>query len=364
MSKSKSSVPSTAVISKGVSTQLEQLRVSDTASTKALDNTTSMKIDIPWKYNTGGTPIIKVDGASLGRCGKTELNHRGINIKSWVANNSTLQSASLKICLDREKHSGVAELLKGVLEKVVDSRDPIRNSKWYENKFPVFGGDGTKVYNATRQLQNLQEFATMDVSDDFFNSPMKTFGKFLYSENEDDAKWYTEVAFPSPKKEGEDINRIVLYDDKGKVIGTRTDGHGNEVYTKGGILLSNPKRLNDLVSSKFFKDNIWKCTCNIRPYMIQFKYSTDDQSVYPLFKFRTFGDVRFQIDTRENDPNQLTSEQLLAAFNNDVYEGVSQPSRKKRKVVKPKKVVVKQGKIESEVISESEVEGDDDDDEE
>ena len=144
------------------------------------------------------------------------------------------------------------------------------------------------------------------------------------------------------------------------MIGARLDDHSNEVYTKGGVLLNNAKGLSDLVNSKFYITNSWKCTTNIRPYAVHIKYSEKDNRVYPVFKFRTFGDVKFQITSRDVDPNELTMEQILAAFNSDVYEGVTAPPRKKKRTIasKPKKAVSKEGKFERESISESEVEGD------
>lgn len=342
--------------------QLEHLKV-DASGTAYNGGAIGLNVELPWKYNTGGTPVALVTGASLGQCGKKGSGHRGIHATSWTANSKTVHNVSLKICFKREIHGDMHTLMKGILEKVCDTHSPIRDSKWYETKFSALD-NGTKVFDATKEMQKPELFETLDLKGDHWNSPAATFGNFLYGANEDDAKWYASVNFPAGKDGTlSSSDRLVLYDERGKMIGSRSDSHGNEVYTKGGILLSNSKGMADLVNSKFYSDNLWACTTNIRPYSVHIKYSDEDNVVYPIFKMRTFGDVRFQVTTREEDPNQLKMDQVVAAFNAQVYEGVTAPPRKKKRIAsatKPvkKTVVAKEGKFEREVISDSDVEGD------
>lgn len=342
------------------SNQLEHIKFEFSQKTQA-NGELPIKVSVPYKLNIGSSPLVRVSNAGLAICGAAVNNIRGLNIAKWTINNTTREFATLKLATNRTEHRDLYEICSYMIKQIATRKDPVSNSKWWESKFANFT-NGTEVYSGTKEIQNVNELLDLEIPSDTWNAPARTFGKFLYSENEDDAKWYTEFSLPQTK-EGEDSRpeRLVLYDEKGKMVGSRTDSNGNEVYAKGGIELTNTKKLRDLVESKFYKDGIWKCDTHVRIFKIVLKYCEKANAVYPVFKMSTAGDLKFQASSKKLDPNQLTSEQIFSSLNASLYEGVTAPSRKKRKVSRPKKVVAVQSKLETEVISESDVEGDDDD---
>lgn len=322
----------------------------------------SVKLAVPWKLNIGPSPLVRIAGSSLALCGAATNKIRGLNIIKWAINNTTREFATLKLAVNRTDQHDLYEMCHEIIKQIAEKKDPVHHSKWWESKFPNNLSNGTQVYEGTKEFQHIGDMLSLEIPSDSWNAPARTFGKFLFSENEDDSTWYTEISLPQTKK-GEDSRpeRLVLYDEKGKMIGNRTDSNGNEVYPKGGIELTNTKLLRDLVESKFYKEGIWKCDTHARIFKVVIKYCAMANAAYPVFKMSTVGDVKFQLSSKKLDPNQLSSDQIMASLNGALYEGVTPPSRKKRKIVKAKKMVSKQGKIESEAISESDVEGDDDD---
>ena len=327
-------------------------------SAKVVDNKLAVKATVPYKFNIGGSPVVHVKSAGLSLCGKKDSKSRGLSVISWERNGKRGEFVSLKLAVNREDHNDLYKMCKGMLETFVQKNDPITSSMWWQRKFPRIE-DGTDVHKTTSGFQNMNEFCQMEGgSSDAFKSPASTFGKFLYSESEDEAKWYLDLLVPRESDKRENLERIVLYDERGKMIGNRQDADGNEVYSKGGILLTNKKKLRDLVESSFYKETIWKCDTFVRIYGMDIIHSTTCENVYPFFKTSVYGDIKLQMSNKKQDPNQLSGDQVQSMFASVLFEGVSAPSRKKRKLSKPKKIVLKQDKIEVESISGSDVEGD------
>lgn len=338
MSKSVSSTQSTVPVTDGiyedVDRQLSKLTVKARTGNYGKSQSAPFNVWLGRGSPEGTTPAVKVDGATLGMVGKSMEKRRGIDVYQYNVGNDVASAVKLAIGVDAISQPKLRELLRGVLQKLVEVNDPITKSRWFEKTFSETLNDGTKVYRATTALTSPQEFVDMSFQgDDVWNSPSATFAPFLFGQHDDDTKWYI-------KSKISDDAQVYLYTNKkGCTEFSKTSEDGQVVYPKGGVPVRNTNMLKTLLSSKLYREKIWRAKCILKLTGITLKTAvsgttsegTPLYSVYPVFSFTVpTAVILVEHDPAVDDDEGLTDKQRDAATRAVLFEGMVSPKRKRK----------------------------------
>lgn len=355
-----------------VEPQLSALKIQVTKAKKP--DVAMAKFALPMGHSAGKYPSVLVEGATMGATGKKGEHRRGLNIVEFsVGSGQTATFADLKLCFKRKDQEQLAALCAGILEKFVEKFPPTTNKKVYQDIFESIT-NGSEVFTATRALQDLELLSDLEVGDPHsFDEPASTFGPFLYDQDEDPKPWYAGVrvseGFPAKDDKPATDYRAIFFDERGKQFPSKVE-EGVTVYQKGGLPLTSTKLLRSLIDSDFYKKNRWACNAVVQVYGMDLKCGTgyDNNSVmFPVFKLRTTGSLRFQI-AKDEDSDHISHEQRSSLLDSLVFAGVTAPSKKRRrptasasvatfKSAKKAAVVVEEKGSDTEVLSEEDLDG-------
>lgn len=282
----------------------------------------------------GSTPAVKVDGAVLGMVGKSLEKRRGLDVYQYNAGSEVVSAVKLAIGVDAVSQPKLRELLRGSLEKLVEANDPIAKSRWFEKTFSETLNDGTKVFRGTTALISPEEYIDMSFQEDaVWDSPSATFAPFMFGSDEDETKWYIKT------KVSEDAQVYLYSNKKGFTEYSKTSEDGQVVYPKGGVPVKNTNMLKTLLSSKLYRDKIWRAKCILKLTGITLKCApsgtTADgsvvNSVYPVFSFTVpTAVVLVEHDPANDEEGGLTDKQREAATRAVLFEGMVSPKRKRK----------------------------------
>lgn len=282
----------------------------------------------------GSTPAVKVDGATLGMVGKSMEKRRGIDVYQYNAGSEVISAVKLALGVDAATQPKLRELLRGSLKKLVEANDPVTKSRWFEKTFSETLTDGTKVFRGTSALISPDEYLGMSLQEDaVWDSPAATFAPFLFGSDEDDTKWYI-------KSKVSDDAQVYLYTNKkGFTEYSKTNEDGQVVYPKGGVPVKNTNMLKTLLSSKLYRDKIWRVKCILKLTGITLKCAVSGTtpegsnvySVYPVFSFTVpTAVVLVEHDPINDEEGGLTDKQRDAATRAVLFEGMVSPKRKRK----------------------------------
>ena len=302
--------------------------------------------------SVGRTPIVPVIKATLGKTGKKDSNSRGVHVIKYQLGNNGGSNAFTKVALGLKASAQPAlkELCKGIFDKWIGKHSPTLRSTEYQKLYPELN-DGTKVFSATSALVNTDQLVVTELDNDYFGSPSVTYAPFVFGDD-DDATWYNDMTlsegFAANNDHPATDHRIVFYDDKGRQIGNKVEDEV-EVYRKGGVPLMSSSALDLLTKSQFYKKGRWECSCMVEVTSMSIKLgkSNDQHILYPTFNLRTRGSLRMQQSVKVEDPDALTFDQRTSIFDSIIFDGVTAPSRKRKRaatigVKKEKKKVTKE----------------------
>ena len=350
--------------------QLDALTVSERF------NTDGVSLQFSFKKDTVecGKPTIVIKKAGLVTVGKKGSNERGFKIIKYLLNGGKKGGTFVKckMALGSADQDDLRGMCKGLLEKIVERRDPVKASQWYQNTFGL--EDGTAVFNATQELCAPQNYVNCELCEDqIWDSPSKTFGPFLYGDQDANETWYANVNVHQgfPAKDDKPLNEcaIFCFDDKGKMCSNKSDDN-LEVYNRSGVPMLNETKFGVFLGSSFYTENSWRMTSGLRIASVKLKRMTRVDGSYvivPHFNLSTTGNIRLQQYKLEKDDNYLSYDQRDAIMDSFIFEGVSAPSRKRKRVTnkeKQDKAVTKPAKkpieFEREQLMDSDVEGESD----
>lgn len=312
----------------------------------------------------GPVPTVQTEFCSLPPQGRKDENYRGIKVIPVKHGDF----CTLKLRLSEEDSPELLKLCRNVLDKFSKAYDPITKSTWYQKQFKF--EDGTKVYQATQAIANPDNYIGMELATPHnFDSPANTFGKALYGDGNDEP-WYANFTLPQAKEDGSSSSLItnatlVLVDENGKKIKTKNI-NGNVLYHTSGISLTDTHALSKLFTSSFFKNIQWKCKVTAQVHSIVFKRATvsgtNDTVMFPNFKLKTVGTIVMKKYKYVQPEGVVPIDQRLALLEAALFAGLDAPPSKKRKrnIIKNEKPGVKVSTdFESELMEDSEVEGED-----
>lgn len=343
-----------------IDAQIKTLSVVEGKQTKG-DNR-YMRLSVSRSNPLGPIPIVVVRNAPLGATGKRSERGRGLRVID-SANGSFM---TLALGLNRDTQKDLRTMLLAALRKHNEKFDPVQKSLIYQKAFPDLD-DGTKVFKASYGLQSEEALMSMELSSPEWDSPSRTFGPFLFSEEEDVPAWYTDVSvgtgFEARDTAPATDYRVLFYDDKGKQIPSKSED-GLNIYSKGGIPLSSSKMVNAMTTSEFYLSNRWLCTAALHVTSIVIKIGMNAQEervLYPVFKMRTSGSIRMQMAPPQDMTGVITFEQRGSLLDAIIFEGVSGPSKKRRRpaasVKTFKKPAPSSPSADTEELSEEELDG-------
>lgn len=316
----------------------------------------------------GAIPTVLCEGASMPINGKKEDGIRGI--VSYKSRDKGYFSKLKLTCTDQTSGE-VIKLCKNALDAWKTAFNPTTKSMWYQKTFGLT--DGTKVKFATDAILNPEIYGSYTFEGpESYDAPVNTFFKALYGD-EENAPWYTQVDIQNAK-EGEsafDIvstSRLMFRDENGKVLKHKL-GSGAPSIPASGLLLTREEDVRAVLMSQWYKDQRWKCRAFIQLRGIDWRTSRDASSgdlvLYPIFKLRTTGSIVFQRTVYELPEGVIPEDQRASLLNNAVLDGMDSgpaPKKRKRSPVVPKKNAVKvSADFEQEIMSNSDIEGDEDD---
>ena len=327
---------------------------------------------LPVGTAVGRYPTVLIKSASMGATGKKGENRRGLNVVEWnLGNGQHGMFSDLKLGLKRSEQEDLGAMCVGILEKFVTKFPPTTNKKVYQDMFESIT-NGSEVFTATKAFQELETFSELEVCEPHnWDSPSTSFGPFLFDQDEDPKPWYAGVriseGFPAKDDKPATDYRIVFFDERGKQIATKVE-EGVTVYQKGGLPLTSTKLIKSLTDSDFYRKTRWTCTAAVQVYGMDIKCGTgnDDNAVmFPVFKLRTTGSIRFQVASTDDDESGVSMDQRTSLLDSLVFSGVAAPSKKRRRpaassaaTAKPaKKIAAVMPSSDTEVLSEEELDG-------
>lgn len=322
-----------------VAAQVGDIRFSQRAKS-AKAKGPNFDVQLNRKNPAGRNPCCIVHNAKLGLWGRPSEGNRGLKVVEYTMNgtNNTAMFSTLTLALDRSRHTEVYEMCRAVLAKWVEKHDPVRKSMWYQNHFPQLT-DGTKVHRACRALLTNDLYIDQEFDGpEQYDSPGRTYGEFLFGNDEECKPWYCDVrvseGFPAKDDRLATEYTISFFDERGKQCGDKTEG-GMTVYKKGGIPLMSPKMLKVLTQSEFYKGTYWNCCTIMQLYAMEMRcVETDDggHCIFPVFQFRTNNSLCFQASLPERvAEGSITFEQRNAIFHSAIFDGVSNPVKKRKR---------------------------------
>jgi len=315
--------------------QLSRLSIKTRTSTwQSKNQTAAFNVWLQRGSPEGSTPAVKVDGATLGMVGKSQEKRRGLDVYQYNAGSEVVAAVKLAIGVDAVTQPKLRELLVGALKQLVDMNDPIAKSRWFEKTFSETLTDGTKVFRGTSALTTPTEFIDMSLQEDaVWDSPSATFAPFLYGPEDDDTKWYIKT------KVKEDAQVYLYTNKKGFTEFPRTSEDGQVVYPKGGVPVKNTNMLKTLLSSKLYREKVWRAKCILKLTGISLKCASSGTnsdgtvvySVYPVFSFTVpTAVVLVEHDSSCDDDGGLTDKQREIATRAVLFEGMVSPKRKRK----------------------------------
>lgn len=280
----------------------------------------------------GPYPAVKVSDASLGMVGKAIESRRGLDVFEYTAGTEKIVTVKLALGLDQKTNASLRALLRGVVDKIEEFRNPMTKSMWYQNQFGALD-DGTKVFRATQALQAPEGFCDVVLDDGFvWESPSSTWGPFLYGDDAD-TRWYVKA------RVNEDATVYLYSNKKGFTEFSKTSEAGQVVYPKGGIPVKNTNMLKTLLSSKMYSEKMWKAKCVMKLTSINLKCApaglskdgVQQYAVYPVFNFSIPSTVILvEYDPSVNDEGGLTDKQREDATRAILFEGMVAPKIKRK----------------------------------
>ena len=291
------------------------------------------EFDINLKQWVNGTkqPYVFVKKAKLGAYGPRDDKNRGLQIIDFVKSNKKGTFMKFNMGVTREAQAPLYELCKGVYDQFLKTHSPTIKSLEYQNMFDELT-DGTMVSKATNTLVNTSLLATAidNRVHKSYESPAKTYGQFLFGESESDT-WYLNASVNT----GDDERnwRLCFYDSNGKQISTRSEDEV-EVYKKGGVPLTSTLALKNLVQSQFYKKHFWNATCVLRLYRMKLVLGVDFNQqyfIYPQFLFSVSHSIRMDEVVLDKE-DSIDRHQRDLIFDQIIFEDVSMPSRKRKRV--------------------------------
>lgn len=324
-----------------VATQLESVRFSQ-RSIRSKRNANGLMFDVQLsgRNPAGRNPCCMVRNARLGVNGRMTDNARGIKVIEYVLDGKTGACGTmtkLALAFNRTDHEDIRMMCKGVFAKWMERHDPVRKSMWYQNNFPDLT-DGTKVYSATRALVDPELFVDQEFEGaEQYEGPSRTFGDFLYGEEEDSKPWYASLrvseGFVATDLRPATDYVVAFFDEKGKPCTDKVESEMT-VYKKGGVPLMSPKMLKVLTESEFYKTNFWVCSTIMQLYALEIKCACigpGQYCLYPVFQFRTNNSLCFRIKPMDAVVDGITYEQRDAIFSAAIFEGVNGPTKKRKR---------------------------------
>ena len=312
----------------------------------------------------GPVPTVQTEFCSLAPQGKKGENYRGIKVIPTQYG----EFCALKLRLSESDSPELLKLCRTVLDKFSKAYDPITKSSWYQKQFGF--EDGTKVYQATQAISHPDNYIGMELAvPNNFDSPASTFGKALYGDGNDEP-WYANFSLPQAKEDGSSSSLItnatvVLVDENGKKLKTKNI-NGNVLYHTSGISLTDTHALSKLFSSSFFKNFQWRCKVSAQVHSIVLKRATlsgtNDTVLVPVFKLKAVGTIIMKKYKYIQPEGIVPIDQRLSLLEASLFAGLDAPPPKKRKrnIINNGKPGVKVSTdFESELMEDSEVEGED-----
>jgi hypothetical protein len=279
----------------------------------------------------GYCPAVKVTGATLGSIGKHEDRRRGIDVYEYTAGSEKKVGVKIALGLSKEDQKAMGELIRGVIDKLRETKDPMTKSIWYQEHF-VSLTDGTKVFNATHDMTVPEGFSELVLDGGAYHeSPCKTWGPFLYGDDEE-YRWYTKANVE------EDVTVYMYNPKKGGIEYPKTTEEGQVVYPKGGVQVKNSNVLRTLLGSKLYTENQWRATCVARLTSVQLVCAEAGMSPDGVQKYAVSPRFAFRVPTSivlvkyEPSPDEigLTDKQREDATRAALFKGMSAPKQKRK----------------------------------
>lgn len=327
----------TALVSDYLKQQLETISF-------VKNNNKNYSFYVNCKSALGNSLVVLTEFCKLAPNGK-DPKIRGLNIYKGVQKSTF---CSLKVIVTQETCPELKELCLSVLNTWKKKHDPISENLWYQNTFNL--GDGIRVQNAVEGIRNYNTFNefVVDGNKDY-DTPGRTYGNFLFKEDNDSA-WFLSATVPATGEGGS----LVLVDENGQKIRTKQG-----VYTSGGIPLDDHEMVRKLIESSFFQESQWRCKTLLRLVSFDWVKERDRARGYdvlfPVFKFKISGGILMKRHIPEKIEGALTQQERENILTSLVFKDYEMPS--KRRKISKKKGDTTQPEYETEVINESDIEG-------
>lgn len=311
----------------GIQKQLDVLKF-NASDTRDSNDTKVFNLGLARVSPQGRFPIALVSGAGLATTGRREDAKRGINVIRY-GNDRSFTKVALRF--DRSSQEDLRRLCRGIIEKWKKAYDTTTRNKWYQDSFASLT-DGTKVFTACEPINDPSMYAGMMLTDpDLFDSPGRTFGPFLYSDDED-ASWYCDMGVDEGYAGGDrgpaSDYRLYLYTEKGQLVGDKEED-GVPVYKKDGIPVKNHKMLGNLVDSKLYKNQRRVCNAMVQITRLTWKCCKDESGtlrLVPIFRMRVTESMAMIASEETGERSGITPEQRSSIINAIVFKNLAMPS--------------------------------------
>ena len=292
----------------------------------------------------GAFPTIITGFCELGPNGKKHDGLRGI---ATYPTKGGAKFSTLKIVLTDSTANKVIDACKRILSTWREVNNPIKKSHWYQTTFGF--EDGTKVYEGTGGIEDPEQFGGSDFDGcNMYESPSHTFFNALYGD-EEDAPWYQSLTIPTCKpgdKNEDTINSavLVLLGQDGKRISTKV-GSDCPLIPTTGVPLTDTDKIRQIEQSEWFKDSRWLCKTFVQIRSIEWKkMPLAGSGVYvlvPVFKMRVSGNIVFKQSKYVLPDGVIPYDERAAIMNSILFEGLEEPTKKKRKRTSSSKPALK-----------------------
>ena len=293
---------------------------------------------LPWGSIDGFYPKSFTDKCTLGSNGPKDSGSRGFRVVDYTLKSGGAkgQFLSLSLGIGREGQC-ISDMMSGCIDRFVQMH-PTSETAWYQSTFPELD-DGTKVFLATKCLNNPKEYQYMTVEGEGqWDSPQKTWGPFVYG-SDDEVRMYVNLSVEQT------VHVLKCFDEKKKKM-SKKEHNSVVVYPRDGIPLSNFTQLKPFLDSEFYKKTRWTARVLARISRVVFKcgivgrHPTSENAIYgiyPVFKFKTESDILLT-ETTSVMSNMLDEDTLEVARNLVLYEGLPMPTKKRKRATAVKKI--------------------------
>ena len=291
---------------------------------------------LPWGSIDGYYPKSFTRGCTLGSNGPKDAGCRGFRVVDYTLKKGGAKGQFLSLSLGIPRTDQcLSDMISGCIDRFIEMH-PSSENAWYQNAFPELD-DGTKVFLATKCLNNPKEYQYMNVEGEGqWDSPQKTFGPLVYG-SDDEVRMYINLSVD------ETASVLKCFDEKMKKM-SKKEHNSVVVYPRDGIPLSNVTQLKPFLDSEFYKKTRWTARVMARITRVVFKCgivgrhpivapNTEGNpiyGIYPVFKYKTESDILL-IETNNVMSNMLDDDTLEVARNLILYEGLPMPTKKRKR---------------------------------